>query len=112
VVDDMAELRTLVRMALSLRLPDAEFREAADGAAALAAVEGWTPDAVILDVVFPGETGVEILAQLRPRLPEARIVMFSSADYGNVGPRSRELGADDFIEKSEGSPGLLRALGL
>jgi CheY-like chemotaxis protein len=62
VCDDDANLRELVRAVLG---PTFRFVEAADGAEALTAARELTPDLIVLDVMLPGLSGIEVLEELR-----------------------------------------------
>jgi PAS domain S-box-containing protein len=58
-----------------------ELRVAEDGAAALAAVDGWTPQVLVLDAHLPDMTGFEVLERLRRRPELAQVPAFMcSAD--------------------------------
>lgn len=65
-VDDDALLREVAEMALSLD-PTLEVWIAEDGPTALDFVRSgrWRPDAFLLDVMMPGMSGPELLAELR-----------------------------------------------
>ena len=62
VCDDDANLRELVRAVLG---PDFRFVEAADGSEALASARELAPDLIVLDVMLPGISGIEVLEELR-----------------------------------------------
>lgn len=65
-VDDEADIRTIVQIALRLD-PGMEVTMAASGAEALSLVgrAGWMPDIVLVDVMMPGMTGMELVEKLR-----------------------------------------------
>jgi two-component system LytT family response regulator len=77
IVDDEAPARAKVKRLLA---GDARFElagEAADGAEAVAQVEGLRPDLLILDIQMPGLTGFEVIEALgADRCPK---VVFSTA---------------------------------
>ncbi len=80
-VDDEADIRLIVEMALRLR-PGIDVRTADSGERALAMLEdrGWWPDLVMVDVMMPGLTGPDILAALRADpATEALPVIFVTA---------------------------------
>ena len=80
VVDDEADLRTLVR--LTLEFDDASMVVATAGnpTEALAAAEETSPDLVILDQLLGGPvTGLQVAEQLRTAHPSARVIIFSAA---------------------------------
>src|SRR3954467_7282256 len=63
VCDDEAVLRALVRAALGPVGYD--VLEAADGHEALELVRRQRPDLVVLDMMMPGWSGLEVLAEMR-----------------------------------------------
>ena len=73
--------------------------EAADGLAGLHAARVHPPDAVVLDVMLPGLSGLEVCRALRDTHPRLPIVMLSA--LGDEGDRvaGLEFGADDYVTK-------------
>ncbi|WP_301750341.1 response regulator [uncultured Erythrobacter sp.] len=63
-VDDEPDIREIALLALSLD-PGVESRGAASGREALAIIDEWLPDLVLLDVMMPGLDGPSTLARLR-----------------------------------------------
>jgi adenylate cyclase len=74
---------------------------AGDGASALAAIEHNAPDMLLLDIVMPGISGVEVCRRLRanPRFGALPIVLVTSSDPESEKIRGLEAGADDFLSK-------------
>ena len=76
----------------------------ADGAAFRAALTEEIPDLVVLDVMLPGENGVELLQFLRgnPATAEIPIIMATAKgmEYDKI--QSLDLGADDYLVKPFG----------
>ncbi len=62
VCDDDSSLRELVRAVLGPRF---RFIEAADGGEALDVARELTPDLIVLDIMLPGLSGIEVLTELR-----------------------------------------------
>ena len=99
IVDDTADVRALLRYTLSL---DGRFEvvgEAADGAEAIAIVELEMPDAVVLDLVMPTKGGLEVLPELRQRVPSAKIVVLSGLNAPHVADEALASGAVAFLDK-------------
>jgi two-component system nitrogen regulation response regulator NtrX len=97
VVDDEANIRRMLG-----RLLESEgyrARDAADGAAALVAIEEAEPDAVLLDLMLPGQDGMAVLEQVRQRWPSLPVVMMSGRATLGDAVRATRLGAFHFIEK-------------
>jgi len=97
VVEDDPTVREITRRYLG----DAGYAvdEAADGPAALRCARAAAPDAVVLDVMLPGLSGLEVCRALRELHPALPIVMLSA--LGNEGDRvaGLEFGADDYVTK-------------
>jgi serine phosphatase RsbU (regulator of sigma subunit) len=114
VVDDNADNRDVLTRRLR-RLGYAEVDTAADGHEALAAISGksaqGTPyDTVLLDVMMPGLTGVQVLERLAADalLAQTPVIMISAATEIETVVRCIELGAEDYLPKPF-NPTLLRA---
>lgn len=108
VVDDDEAQAKLVRTLLT-QGGEFEAEIASDGAAAISAVEAQRPDLILLDVLMPGLTGYDVLANLRGR-PETRdIPILILSGLGGEGDRVRCLaaGGDDFLSKPIGRSELL-----
>lgn len=63
VVDDDASVRSLLRDLLELE--DLTVVEACDGPQALAAIAAEPPDCVVLDIMMPGMSGLDVLRTIR-----------------------------------------------
>jgi response regulator RpfG family c-di-GMP phosphodiesterase len=99
VVDDEESIRTLCRMVLQ---PDGfTCEEAGDGPSALAALRARPADLVLLDMNLPGQSGAEILREIRTEFPDAnlKVVLFSGSRSADDLARLRLYGADDYLTK-------------
>lgn len=109
LVDDHALLRAAVRQALSA--PDVELvGEAGSAEEALALAPQARPDVLLVDIALPGMDGVELVRELAPRLPDARIVMLtvSSAEHDVLA--AMRYGAAGYLTKDVAPETLLRAV--
>jgi PAS domain S-box-containing protein len=100
VVDDSAELRTLVRTKLRLSGAAVVEGEGANGADAVALARRLQPDAMLLDVSMPGMDGLTALPQVLAASPGTRVVMFSGFDEEPLALRALELGAASYLTKT------------
>lgn len=99
IVDDVADLRMMVRIALEV---DGRFRivgEAGDGIEAVELANRLKPDVVVLDISMPHMDGLEAIPEIHRRSPESRILVLSGFDE-RVGKRAVAAGADDYLPKS------------
>jgi DNA-binding response OmpR family regulator len=97
VCEDEPALRELVRVSLGEDVY--AFIEAADGDEALALLREHRPDVLILDLMLPRRSGLDVLDELRGEPPLAyvgTIVLTAQPEYTR---RARELGADRVIAK-------------
>jgi CheY-like chemotaxis protein len=99
VVDDAAEIRAMLRVALAAYAGPEEVWEAGSGGEALELAEQRRPDAIVLDLAMPRRSGLDVLPELRNRLPGARIVVYTA--YSDQERRAREAGADAYFVKGE-----------
>jgi CheY-like chemotaxis protein len=77
LVDDVVELRTVLRQALRLRGRFDVVAESGDGAGAIAAARLYQPDVVVLDLGLPDLAGHEVLTGLRAVAPKAQVVVYT-----------------------------------
>jgi DNA-binding NarL/FixJ family response regulator len=101
LVDDVADLRDMLR---TLLLRDGRFTvvgEGADGSDALRLVGELQPEIVVLDIAMPGVDGITVLPDLRAACPACRIVMLSGYSADEMERRSIERGAVGYIDKAD-----------
>ena len=78
---------------LDLRLEGHTVAGAPDGASALALVEQFRPDVVVLDYRMPpGPSGLEVAAILRRVRPALRVVIYSNYQDVEIVRQAAELG--------------------
>jgi len=73
--------------------------EAEDGERLLAAVNQTPCDAVLLDIRFPGDDGLDILARLKASHPQLPVVMMTGYDNPSFMSRAISLGAAGYLTK-------------
>ncbi|MCB0210052.1 MAG: response regulator transcription factor [Anaerolineae bacterium] len=96
VVDDEAGIRQVVEM--YLKREGFTIDQAADGRAAVAAVQRTPPDLIILDLTMPDMDGLEVTRTVRKKL-DVPIIMLTSRDEDIDKIVGLELGADDYMTK-------------
>jgi DNA-binding NarL/FixJ family response regulator len=110
VADDHAVVREGIRHVLE-REPGFEVvAEAANGSEVLPLAERHRPDVAVLDISMPGESGIQVAAQLRQRLPETRILILSMYDNAEYVLESVRAGAHGYILKDTAATELRRAI--
>src|SRR5438552_4488855 len=98
VVDDDLRLRELLRRYLS----DSGFRVtgAADAAEARAQLASFAFELVVLDVMMPGESGIELTRSLRQRAaPHIPVLLLTAMGEPEDRVNGLEQGADDYLAK-------------
>jgi DNA-binding NarL/FixJ family response regulator len=99
IIDDMEEMRSLLRDMIE---GHAEFHvvgEAEDGLQGVTLAEATQPDLILLDLSMPRMDGLEALPRLRQVAPQARIVVLSGFGEERMGPTAVERGAATYLEK-------------
>ena len=109
VADDEPHIRRLIGGIIT-HLGGEVVAEAADGEEALALLERTRPDLAVLDINMPRVTGDEVLRRLIVSRPEALGVMMTAQDSIDVVGRCLDLGASDYILKSNPAEEILRLL--
>jgi DNA-binding response OmpR family regulator len=99
IVDDEDGIRSLVRMTLDS--DTYKIIEACEGREALELARQHHPDLVLLDVMLPDVSGIEICRELKadPRMSSTSVVMLTAkAQYNDLGD-AEEAGADGYFTK-------------
>jgi DNA-binding response OmpR family regulator len=74
-------------------------KAATTGAEALRMARKMRPDLILLDVMLPGESGIEVCERIRERDQDVVIVMVTAKDAEEDKVRGFEAGADDYVTK-------------
>jgi two-component system, OmpR family, response regulator MprA len=96
VVDDERHIVDFVVMGLEGR--GMEVKGALDGPAALKDLEGFRPDVVVLDLMLPGLSGLEVCRRTRAK-SDVPILILSARDEVEDRVDGLNLGADDYLVK-------------
>lgn len=109
VVDDDPDVALLVKTLLERRA-GCRVDVAADGASAIEQACLARPDVVVTDIEMPGLSGLELVEELRRRIPGVPVVVMTahvSVDYAVSALRAQ---ADEFLTKPLDSAGLIEAV--
>jgi CheY-like chemotaxis protein len=99
VADDVPDVRELISMTLS---PEPyTVLEATDGDMAWAMIKEHRPDVVVLDVLMPGRTGLELTKAIRddPALASTYVILLSAAAQQAQINAGLAAGADRYMIK-------------
>jgi DNA-binding response OmpR family regulator len=110
VVDDERHIARFLEYVL--KKAGYEVAVAYNGKQALAAVEAFAPDVMLLDLVLPGLTGLEVLTHLRgdPRHAGLVVIVLSARSFGDVPAEVIEAGVNEHCTKPIAPSTLLRKL--
>lgn len=99
IIEDDKGIVELVRYALEKEA--FEVAAALDGVSGLARVKQQTPDLLILDLMLPRLSGLEVCRQIRsdPKLRRLPILILSVRGHEADQVTALELGADDYVTK-------------
>jgi len=97
ICEDDTNLRTLVRLALGEE--GYRFFEAPDGPSGLALARRTQPDLIVLDLMLPGRSGLDVLRELRNArdLGETPVIVISAWSHSDEA--AVQAGADRFVAK-------------
>jgi DNA-binding NarL/FixJ family response regulator len=102
IVDDLPQMRQLVRDYLE---EDKEFQvcgEAIDGFDAIDKAQNLKPDLIILDASMPRMNGIEAAPKLKKLLPKTPIILFTFHESMMQGFPAGQMGVDAVVTKDLG----------
>lgn len=99
LVDDMVELRHLIKLTLERSGRFEVVGQAGNGREGVAVAEATQPDLVLLDVSMPVMDGLEALPIICRSVPSATVVMLSGFSEARLGAEAAAGGAAAYLEK-------------
>lgn len=98
LVEDAPRLRHTIATALTKW--GHKIEEAADGREGALLLEGQHPyDVVVMDIMMPGQSGLDVLAQMRRRQDPTPVLLLTAKDAIEDRVRGLQAGADDYLVK-------------
>lgn len=110
IVEDQTAIRELTTEMLETRGTYRILGTAADGNLGLDMVLKLRPDILILDVMMPGLSGIEVLRRIGRNLPKMRILVFSAKQEPQVVRGLIQEGVHGFVNKNSPLSDLRKAL--
>jgi CheY-like chemotaxis protein len=117
VVEDDNSLSVLLRLIMKVQQDDWEVASAATGVEALAQVEKFQPDLMLLDIMMPEMDGLEVARRLKgdERYKDQKVVILSALSDPETQRKAMEAGVLEYwtkpISPDELRDGMLRLLG-
>jgi two-component system response regulator NreC len=99
LVDDHAVVRSGLRSLLAAESDFDVVGEAANAHEAIFEARALQPDVIVLDVVMPGESGIEALPKLRSEAPDAKVLVLSMQDDPRYVREAFAQGAKGYVLK-------------
>jgi DNA-binding NarL/FixJ family response regulator len=109
IVDDQEPFRLAARMVVEATTGFEVVGEAETGEAGVELARTLDPDLVLMDVNLPGINGLEATRQILKDSTRAVILLLSTYEEDEYGPRAAECGAAGYIPKSDFGPDRLAA---
>jgi CheY-like chemotaxis protein len=96
ICDDEATLRELIRVSLE---DGYHFVEASNGHEALDLARSVAPDIVLLDLMLPGMSGLDVLRELRRDAATRDLPVVAMSAWTHLEPEALAAGATQFVRK-------------
>lgn len=99
VVDDHAVVRSGLRMLLDSQDDIEVVGEAGTAKDAIFRARALKPDVMLLDVVMPGESGIDVLPKLLKESPQTKVLILSMQDDPSYVREAFAAGANGYVLK-------------
>ncbi len=97
LVDDEEQFLKVVSQRLGMR--GLKVETATSGDEAVKKAEQRDFDAIILDLVMPGKSGIEVLKEIKSKHPDLQIIILTGHGSIEAGVEAIKEGAIDFLQK-------------
>ena len=97
LVDDEQEF--VLTLAERLELRGMHVKVATDGQMALGIIETDPPQVVVLDLMMPGLSGIEVLERIKAIDPKIQVILLTGHGATKDGIKGMQLGAFDYLIK-------------
>ncbi len=110
IVDDHAVVRKGLRLVLEAEDDLEPVGEAGSGREAIFQARALKPDVILLDVVMPEQSGLEVLPQLRHEHPDAKVLVLSMQDDPQYVRQAFAAGASGYVLKEAADTDVVAAV--
>jgi YesN/AraC family two-component response regulator len=108
IVDDQPRARRSLKALLATCSQIETAREAVGGRDALASVEEWLPDVILMDARMPEMDGLQATRLIKTKWPQVKVIILSM--YAEYMDEALAAGADAFVSKGAPADKLLATL--
>lgn len=99
IIDDHGVIRDGLNALLTTENDLVVIGEAADGQTALHLAEQLQPDIILMDISLPDTSGIEVMQQLKARLPKLHVIMLTVHEDEELLREAIQAGASGYIVK-------------
>ena len=99
IVDDHAVVRAGLRHVLDSATDIETVGEAGDAREAVFEARSRKPDVILVDVVMPGKSGIEVTPELLKESPSSKVLVLSMQDDPNYVREAFAAGASGYVLK-------------
>ena len=110
IADDHAILRSGLKGILTREFKSVMCGEAGSASQVLSQVQGNNWDLLILDVMMPGRSGLDILKDLKGIRPKLPVLVLSTYPETLLGKRALKAGASGYMNKESAPEDLIKAV--
>jgi DNA-binding NarL/FixJ family response regulator len=95
IVEDDLPFRELFKRVFHNKLTSLILEEAGNGQEALQLISGRPPDLIFLDILLPGENGLQLAQKIKRDFPNIRIAMLTNYDS----PANRRMASKFSVDR-------------
>jgi DNA-binding NarL/FixJ family response regulator len=110
IVDDHALLRDGLKQLVAQHFGTARIGEAGDGAMAISMAQREEWDIVLLDISLPGQSGVDVLKQIKALRPAAKVLILTMHPESQYAVRALKAGASGYLTKETAGQEMVGAI--
>ena len=110
IVDDHAVVRAGLRMLIDAQDDLEAVGEAGSAREAIFQARSLKPDVVLMDVVMPGQSGLEVLPRLLEEHPQAKVLVLSMQDEPQYVRQAFAAGAHGYVLKEAADTEVVSAI--
>ena len=110
IVDDHTVVRQGLRLLMEAQADIEVVGEAAGGKEALLAAHEAKPDVILLDLIMPGMSGLDVLRELQKQVTASRVLVLTSSLDDHMVRQAIQAGAQGYLLKTSRSNDMLDAI--